>query len=721
VFSNGNGNAISISDVDAGSNTVQVTLSVAGGTLTLGSLVGLTVTAGANGSSTVTVQGTQAAINAGLQGLTYQGNLNFNGGDSLSVVTSDLGNSGSGGTLTDSDSVAITVNAVNDAPVNNLPAGFSTNEDTALKLAGISVTDVDSGAGNINVTLSVATGTLTAANAGGVTVSGSGTASIVLSGTLSAINAYLATVANQPSFNPVANTSGNVTLTMTTSDLGNSGSGGTLTDTDNRTVTVIAVNDNPVTTNDVIWASNNTAVTLSWDALLGNDTDQDGLALTLQSVVVTTGTLATPVTVNSNGTFSFTTGAAGGTVAAPTTVTLTYTTIDGLGGSSTGTVTLRVVGVDTGGSNQDPIDLSVLAAGSYQASFINGNQAADTLTDGTGLGTLVGGAGADILTGNNGNDLLIGGAANDTLSGGAGNDILRGGDGNNDDMDGGAGTEDLLDFSDATAAIGTVGTPFTLVQSAANTSIPNGTGGLGNNDVYRNMEGVIGSSQADFITGSSGNDILRGGAGNDTLNGAAGTQDYIDFRDGTAGLTFTLTQSGAGTAFNASGAGLGTDTYSNMEGVIGTNFADNLTGSSGNDFIRGEGGNDVINGGAGNDTITGGTGADTLTGGIGNDIFVFNSPLNAVDTITDFEANGADQIQLDDAIFAVLSPGALSAANFVSISGGVAGDANDFILFDSDTGNLYYDADGNGAGQRILIANVTVTAGTIDPTDILIV
>ncbi|QNP45379.1 hypothetical protein H9L14_12375 [Sphingomonas sediminicola] len=117
VFSTANGNAISISDADAGSNNVQVTLSVASGTLTMGSLVGLTVTAGANGSSTVTVQGTQAAINAGLQGLTYQGNLNFNGGDSLSIVTSDLGNSGSGGALTDTDSVAITVNAVNDAPV----------------------------------------------------------------------------------------------------------------------------------------------------------------------------------------------------------------------------------------------------------------------------------------------------------------------------------------------------------------------------------------------------------------------------------------------------------------------------------------------------------------------------------------------------------------------------------------------------------------------------
>ena len=56
-------------------------------------------------------------------------------------------------------------------------------------------------------------------------------------------------------------------------------------------------------------------------------------------------------------------------------------------------------------------------------------------------------------------------------------------------MDGGAGTEDLLDFSDGTVAVN-----FTLVQSAASTSITNGTGGLGNNDTYQNIEGVIGTS-----------------------------------------------------------------------------------------------------------------------------------------------------------------------------------------------------------------------------------
>ena len=83
----------------------------------------LNVTAGAgvtgNGTASVTITGTAAQINAALVGLTYTGNLNFNGADTLTVATND-------GTATDTDTIAITVNAVNDAPVLNLDADSST-------------------------------------------------------------------------------------------------------------------------------------------------------------------------------------------------------------------------------------------------------------------------------------------------------------------------------------------------------------------------------------------------------------------------------------------------------------------------------------------------------------------------------------------------------------------------------------------------------------------
>ena len=81
------------------------------------------MTAGAgvtgNGSASVIITGTAAQINAALAGLAYTGNPDFNGGDTLTVATSD-------GTATDTDTIAITVNPVNDAPALNLDADSST-------------------------------------------------------------------------------------------------------------------------------------------------------------------------------------------------------------------------------------------------------------------------------------------------------------------------------------------------------------------------------------------------------------------------------------------------------------------------------------------------------------------------------------------------------------------------------------------------------------------
>ena len=99
----------------------------------------------------MTITGTAAAINAALAGLSYQGNLNFNGADTLSVATAD-------GPRTDTDTVAITVNPVNDAPVNTVPGAQTVNEDTALPIAGMSVADVDST--SLTTTLSVTSGIL---------------------------------------------------------------------------------------------------------------------------------------------------------------------------------------------------------------------------------------------------------------------------------------------------------------------------------------------------------------------------------------------------------------------------------------------------------------------------------------------------------------------------------------------------------------------------------
>ncbi len=196
---------ISVTDVDGNLSTVQ--LGVTQGTVTVSLAGGATISGGANGTATLTLAGTQAQINAALGTLTYQGTLNYNGPDTLTVTSTD------GNAVTDVDTVALTVTPVNDAPVNTVP-GAQVAEDTALALGGISVTDVD---GNLStVQLGVANGTVTVSLAGGATISAgaNGTGTLTLAGTQAQINAALGTLTYQGTLNY----NGPDTLTVTSSD-----------------------------------------------------------------------------------------------------------------------------------------------------------------------------------------------------------------------------------------------------------------------------------------------------------------------------------------------------------------------------------------------------------------------------------------------------------------------------------------------------------------------
>jgi hypothetical protein len=83
----------------------------------------------------MTFSGTAAAINAALgAGLTYNPNANFNGSDSIAVLTTDNGQTGTGGTLQDNDSVTITVVSINDAPAGTDKA-VTINEDASYVFA----------------------------------------------------------------------------------------------------------------------------------------------------------------------------------------------------------------------------------------------------------------------------------------------------------------------------------------------------------------------------------------------------------------------------------------------------------------------------------------------------------------------------------------------------------------------------------------------------------
>jgi acyl dehydratase len=263
VFSSGNGNQISINDVDDADNgifgdeTLQETLTVTNGTLTLATTSGLTFTGGANGTAAMTFIGTRNSIAAGLNGMSYTPALNFVGSATLTVTTNDLANFGIGGALSDTDTVNITVNGVNDAPVNTIPGTQTTNEDvgrvfSAVNANQISVNDPDDADNGIagdevmRETLTATNGTLTLASTSGLTFTAgaNGTATMTFTGTISSINAAL----NGMSYTPTLNFNGAASLTITTNDLGNFGTGGPLTDTDSVTINVNPVNDAPVNT-----------------------------------------------------------------------------------------------------------------------------------------------------------------------------------------------------------------------------------------------------------------------------------------------------------------------------------------------------------------------------------------------------------------------------------------------------------------------------------------
>jgi large repetitive protein len=127
----------SIADVDGESGVETTTLSVAHGTVAVTLAGGATISAGANASSTLTISGTIAQINATLaNNVTYHSTDGFTGTDSLTVVTNDQGNTGTGGPLSATSTVHIGVVPqvfyINNAAVGSTNAGTEANPFTSI-------------------------------------------------------------------------------------------------------------------------------------------------------------------------------------------------------------------------------------------------------------------------------------------------------------------------------------------------------------------------------------------------------------------------------------------------------------------------------------------------------------------------------------------------------------------------------------------------------------
>ena len=248
------GTGISVTDVDG--DALTITIAAAGTNSSIAASVGTTgvVLVSGYNTNTLILTGTAAQLNdlfAGNNGSTLTYRLS---GDTP-VASRLLTISASDGNLSGSDTAIINITALNDHPENTVPVAQATNEDTALVFSvgnsnQIQINDLDVGAGDLEITLSVTNGTLTLAGVVGlVFTTGDGTAdsSLVFRGTQTNINAALATL----TFTPTPNYTGTAILSLTTDDLGSNGAGGALTDVDTVNITINSTNDAPTLANPI--------------------------------------------------------------------------------------------------------------------------------------------------------------------------------------------------------------------------------------------------------------------------------------------------------------------------------------------------------------------------------------------------------------------------------------------------------------------------------------
>jgi Ca2+-binding RTX toxin-like protein len=272
------------------------------------------------------------------------------------------------------------------------------------------------------------------------------------------------------------------------------------------------------------------------------------------------------------------------------------------------------------------------------------------------------------------------------------------------------------------AAGNAVGPKLTGTDNAEVINLDAGAGllvdGAGGNDT------VNGATANDTMLGGAGNDLLNGGLGDDYLDGGIGADKLIGGKghdtyviDNLTDTVIELAGGGIDEVKTAIGYTLGanvenlTFTGTNNVNGNGNGVGNVLTGNTGNNLLDGKAGSDIISGGAGHDTLVGGLGNDFLQGDAGNDVFRFNTALSAVnnvDTIMDFN-HGSDRIELSKAIFT--SVGSLGGLNTDAFHTGIAvpdasSDPSDRIIYNSSTGDLYYDRDGNGLGAAVIFAHL---------------
>ena len=481
----------------------------------------------------------------------------------------------SDGTTSVSGSQALpTTTDVNDAPVNTVPGTLTTNEDVALAISGLSVTDEDAGSGSMTVTLAVTNGILNVSG-GTAAISGSGTGTVTLTGTAVQINATLAATVN---YVPTSNYSGGATFTMTTNDNGNSGAGGPLSDTDAVAINVTAVADAP---------------------LVYVLPQVFGVNASLAAANVSTGTGTTQATIET------TLGLTGGILD-----TYDPAANPGLGTNDPGTIDAT-----TGGFVNQNVSIQTGQQVAIGWSFTNTENLTDinagyndflvlvvTNPSGGKTYTLISSAEAT-------------GAGPATLSGTYNFTATTAGDYqfswvvmNGRDTQ----VQSTMTINAPKYVIGgTNYAPPVYIPIAANLVDTDGSESLS-----YTITGV--PTGATFSAGTS----LGGGVWSFTPAQVAGLHIYpADGYTGIMNLTLNVTSTEASNGATAvTSQAFTVEVSGTTASQYGTNANNTLTGTAGNDLLEGFAGNDTITGAAGNDVIYGDAGTDTLDGGANNDV-----------------------------------------------------------------------------------------------------
>ncbi len=367
----------------------------------------------------------------------------------------------------------------------------------------------------------------------------------------------------------------------------------------------------------------------------------------------------------------------------------------------------QIVNTTTAGS-QDAAQLMALADGGFAVLWRdqNGTLHTQRFDDQHGR-TVEGTAAADTLAGTDKDDLFLGHGGNDTFAGGAGNDTVS--------------------FADAAHGIYlTLATTKPIDTIGAGTvqlkSIENAIGSQFDDTLYGNKDAnrLDGGAGNDRLKGGAGDDHLLGGAGDDTLFGQAGA-DLME--GGTGNDVYYVDDAGDQVVERGDDGGID-KVFATISYTLG-DHVERLTLAKGAGNINGTGNaaNNTIVGNEGDNVLSGGGGIDSLTGGAGHDTFVFDtSPLAIGRTVIRDFVSGEDKIALSLTAFGAgfygQPAGALAAAEFGYGTHATA--AEQSLIYDRASGNLYYDVDGTGAEKAVRIG-VLMGAPDLHLSDIILV